>query len=390
MGELKPGWKRVKFGEVVRLNKETCKDPVSAAIERVIGLEHLEPGDLRIRTWADAAEGTTFTNRVRPGQVLFGKRRAYQRKVAVADFDAICSGDIYVFESANPERLLPELLPFICQTDAFFEYAVGTSAGSLSPRTNWTSLAQYEFALPPLEEQRRIVIPLNEMRRLLEGTHELIQVARAMRRSWLRAAVEQLMRVSGRTVSLGELLDGSPNSGSSAPERDAETGYWVLGLSSLSEAGYVPSEYKAVDRTPAMLAARLYDGDLLITRSNTRERVGFVGRFVDDGREVSFPDTMMRLRPKLTLVLPEWLELILQSAPIRGAIQATAAGTSASMKKINRQNLLAVRVPDISRTEQQRQVDVLSTFRSAERDADARLAMAYEVQRTLLARLVNA
>jgi type I restriction enzyme S subunit len=156
MAEQKPGWQRVKFGEVVRLNKETCKDPEASGIERVIGLENLEPGDLRVRSWADVADGTTFSNRVRPGQVLFGKRRAYQRKVAVADFDAICSGDIYVFETADSKRLLPELLPFICQTEAFFEYAVGTSAGSLSPRTNWKSLAEYDLVLPPLEEQRRI------------------------------------------------------------------------------------------------------------------------------------------------------------------------------------------------------------------------------------------
>ena len=119
------------------------------------GCEHIDPDDLRIRRWGDIADGTTFTNVFRPGQVLFGKRRAYQRKVAVADFDGICSGDIYVFEPKT-DALLPELLPFICQTDAFFEHAVGTSAGSLSPRTNWTSLASYEFALPPLEEQRRI------------------------------------------------------------------------------------------------------------------------------------------------------------------------------------------------------------------------------------------
>jgi type I restriction enzyme, S subunit len=149
-------WKRVKFGEVVRRNTETCKDPASVGIERVIGLEHLEPGDLRVRSWGAVTDGTTFTNRVRPGQVLFGKRRAYQRKLAVADFDAICSGDIYVLESANPSKLLPDLLPFICRTDSFFEHAVGTSAGSLSPRTNWTSLAEYEFALPPPQEQVRI------------------------------------------------------------------------------------------------------------------------------------------------------------------------------------------------------------------------------------------
>lgn len=148
------GWTRVRFGDVVRLATERCADPLAAGIERYVGLEHLEPSDLRIRTWGNVADGVTFTNRFHAGQVLFGKRRAYQRKVAVADFDGVCSGDIYVFEPAD-DRLLPELLPFICQTEGFFEHALKTSAGSLSPRTNWKSLQEYEFDLPPVEEQRR-------------------------------------------------------------------------------------------------------------------------------------------------------------------------------------------------------------------------------------------
>ena len=150
---LKPGWRRVKFGDVVRLSKARSKDPMADGIERYVGLEHLEPGDLRIRSWGNVADGVTFTSVFQPGQVLFGKRRAYQRKVAVADFSGVCSGDIYVLETKDSKVLLPELLPFICQTDAFFEHAVGTSAGSLSPRTNWTSLADYGFALPPMGEQ---------------------------------------------------------------------------------------------------------------------------------------------------------------------------------------------------------------------------------------------
>jgi len=117
---LKPGWRRVKFSEVVRLSKARCADPLGAGVERFVGLEHLEPGDLRIRRWGNVADGVTFTSLFKPGQVLFGKRRAYQRKVAVADFAGVCSGDIYVLESADPAVLLPELLPFICQTDAFF------------------------------------------------------------------------------------------------------------------------------------------------------------------------------------------------------------------------------------------------------------------------------
>jgi type I restriction enzyme S subunit len=154
---LKPGWRRVKFGDVVRLAKARSQDPLADGIERYVGLEHLEPGDLRIRRWGNVADGVTFTSVFKPGQVLFGKRRAYQRKVAVADFSGVCSGDIYVLETKDAQVLLPELLPFICQTDAFFEHAVGTSAGSLSPRTNWKSLAAFEFALPPMAEQKRLI-----------------------------------------------------------------------------------------------------------------------------------------------------------------------------------------------------------------------------------------
>lgn len=145
-----------RFSDVVQLNTTRTADPLSAGIKRFVGLEHIEPENLHIRSWGNVADGTTFTNTFKRGQVLFGKRRAYQRKVAVAEFDGVCSSDIYVFESQDPNVLLPELLPFICQSEGFFEYAVKTSAGSLSPRTNWSHLANFEFPLPPLDEQRRI------------------------------------------------------------------------------------------------------------------------------------------------------------------------------------------------------------------------------------------
>lgn len=165
----KASWRRVKFGDVVRLCKARCADPLAEGVKKFVGLEHLEPGDLRIRRWGNVADGVTFTSVFKPGQVLFGKRRAYQRKVAVADFSGVCSGDIYVFESVDANVMLPELLPFICQTDAFFEHAVGTSAGSLSPRTNWTSLAGFEFVLPPIQEQRRFALLLRAQLEFIEA-----------------------------------------------------------------------------------------------------------------------------------------------------------------------------------------------------------------------------
>jgi type I restriction enzyme S subunit len=128
------GWKRVRFGDVVENCNETC-DPAEAGLERFVAMEHLEPGSLHVRSWGNVADGTPFTRRCRPGQVLFGKRRAYQRKVAVAEFEAVVSGDIYVLAPKDTQRLLPELLPFLCLSERFFQHAVGTSAGSLSPAT---------------------------------------------------------------------------------------------------------------------------------------------------------------------------------------------------------------------------------------------------------------
>ena len=150
----KSTWKRVSFGDAVNNVNETVRDADAAGIHRIIGMEHLDPGELKVQRWGAIEDGTTFTRRVRPGQTLFGKRRAYQRKVAYAGFDALCSGDIYTFE-AGESQLLARFLPFLVQSNEFFDHALDTSAGSLSPRTNWRDLSNYEFPLPGLDEQKR-------------------------------------------------------------------------------------------------------------------------------------------------------------------------------------------------------------------------------------------
>lgn len=78
-------WQTVKFGDVVRNVNENVRDPLAAGLERYVGLDHLDPESLHIRRWGDVADGTTFTRKFAAGQVLFGKRRAYQRKVAVSE-----------------------------------------------------------------------------------------------------------------------------------------------------------------------------------------------------------------------------------------------------------------------------------------------------------------
>ena len=153
-------WERVSFGKVVLNKNENTSNPSLEGLSRVVGLEHMDSESLPLVRWSelsDLPDGTTFTRKFRAGQVLFGKRRSYQKKVSFPDFDGICSGDILVFESLDANRMLPNFLPLLVQSDPFMDFAVSTSAGSLSPRTKWSDLSSFEFLLPPLKEQKVIV-----------------------------------------------------------------------------------------------------------------------------------------------------------------------------------------------------------------------------------------
>lgn len=228
-------WQRVRFGDVVENLNETERNLQEAGIERFIGLEHLEPGSLHIRAWGNVADGTTFNRRCQPGQVLFGKRRAYQRKVAVAEFDAVVSGDIYVFAPKN-DRLLPELLPFLCMSERFFKFAVETSAGSLSPRTNWSHLAEFEFDLPPFDLQRRIA----EIHWALDEQAMSSFAQIALLRNYQRALWDAHKQESG--VQEVKVSDVANVANGSTPSR-ADDRYWTNGSTPWLPTGKVHDRF---------------------------------------------------------------------------------------------------------------------------------------------------
>ena len=267
-GRLKPGWTRLAFGDVVRLSTERTSDPGAAGFERYVGLEHLDRGDLAIRRWGDVADGTTFTTISRPGQVLFGKRRAYQRKVAVPEFSGVCSGDIYVLESSNDRHLLPELLPFVCQTDSFLDHAIGTSAGSLSPRTNWRSLAAYEFTLPPLDKQRQISTLLRRCAAAHDASsHALARLDALLKRYIIDTYVSlKDLHASRPATSLGVAMMGRQKSPKYCLGKNpfpylrvANIGSLNLRLDKVERMDFTESE---------MTRYRLIPGDILLTEGD--------------------------------------------------------------------------------------------------------------------------
>ncbi|MCI5167152.1 MAG: hypothetical protein D3903_13915 [Candidatus Electrothrix sp. GM3_4] len=87
----KSDWMPVKFGDVVQEPKESVKNAAAAGIERVVGLEHIERENVHLRRFSGIEESTTFTKKFSKGDVLFGRRRAYLKKAAQAEFE----GDLF-------------------------------------------------------------------------------------------------------------------------------------------------------------------------------------------------------------------------------------------------------------------------------------------------------
>jgi type I restriction enzyme S subunit len=171
------------FGSVAECDK---KYPEHAnEVSRFVGLEFIEANNFQLQGWGDIANGTTFSKRFVKGDVLFGKRRAYLKKVAVADFDGICSGDILVIR-ANPKKMLQGLLPYYISADAFIQHAVSTSAGSLSPRTKWKDLAELEVALPDLKTQAVILETLEQMENTVKELKQQQTTLKNLKQNLLR------------------------------------------------------------------------------------------------------------------------------------------------------------------------------------------------------------
>jgi hypothetical protein len=133
-GNRAPGWRLLRFSDLVENVTERVDDPSQSGVKRYVGLEHLDAGSLAIRRWGSSSDVEATKLRFQPEDVIFGRRRAYQRKLAQADFEGICSAHAMVLR-ARPEKVLPEFLPFFMQSDGFFQRALSISVGRSRQRS---------------------------------------------------------------------------------------------------------------------------------------------------------------------------------------------------------------------------------------------------------------
>jgi type I restriction enzyme S subunit len=215
--------------------------------------------------------------------------------------------------------------------------------------------------LPPRPEQRAIAHVLTTLDDLIADTEAAIAKLEAIRQGLLHDLLTRGLDENGEVrdsasgpepTPLGRWLREAPRNGYSPEAGEEFSGTYMLGLGCLTTRGFMPCQLKFAPVGDSGIGrALLCDGDVLVSRANTRALVGLVGTYRDIGMPCSYPDLMMRLRPQGD-VHPHFLELLLRSAPVRRQIQAHAVGTSESMVKISSKIVCSLNVRVPNKTEQ--------------------------------------
>lgn len=257
-------WKTVAFGDVVENVTDRVDDPSQAGVDRYVGLEHLDPGVMTVQRWDTPDKVEAQKLRFHPGDVIFGRRRAYQKKVALAEFEGICSAHALVLRS-RPDHVDPDFLPVFLSSDYFLDRAIAISVGSLSPTVNWRDLKVQEFDFPPLDEQKRIADLIWAIER-----HRLALVAASKHAAHVRLrSIEAGLPNDVAKTSLGEaaVIRSGVTLGPARRSMADKAPY--LRVANVQRGAMDLAEIKEVGATPAEIAAKgLQRGDVLVVEGH--------------------------------------------------------------------------------------------------------------------------
>jgi type I restriction enzyme S subunit len=370
------GWQIFRFDEIATIVNDRIDDPSEADVDYYVGLEHLDSDSLTIRRWGSPNDVEATKLRFRVGDIIFGRRRVYQRKLGVAQFDGICSAHAMVLR-AKPDVVLPEFLPFFMQSDLFMERAKEISVGSLSPTINWRTLAREEFELPPLETQRRTAEVMTAITAVSQLHEQAAAEAETVTETFL---LEHLKGMNLGSVvyheQFGEYSEKLPLTPIDDLVTDTQYGlsepavnggqFRMLRMMDLADGVAVDSDSCLVDLSKEDLNRYLLDhGDVLFNRTNSYELVGRTGVYKLDGQHV-FASYLIRLKTNADRLLPDYLCAFL-NAPVGRRQVMRFATRAVSQTNVNASNLRTVLIPLPPLEYQRRVIEYIEHLREARR-----------------------
>jgi len=172
IGKIPKEWHITNLGNIVKQKKETIF-PGNIESIKYIGLEHIGPGDHKIRMWGNSSEVKSLKFQFKAGDILYGKLRPYLDKVIIADWSGVCSTDILVLETKKGINNV--FMLYFMHHPNTLRYAISTSTGTNHPRTSWRMLSGLKVSLPPLPEQNKIA-------KILSTVDERIQLLKKKRK----------------------------------------------------------------------------------------------------------------------------------------------------------------------------------------------------------------
>lgn len=379
-----PGWRDVTFGDLLAHRRERGQngDPLlSVTAARGVVL-HAEAGRRDTSNDDKSAYWRVF-----PGDIAYNSMRMWQGVSGRSEYFGIVSPAYTVCapRSSSDSAFIAQLLKHSRSVAAFKTRSQGLVSDTWTLK--YGSFSAIKTRVPTnASEQRAIAEVLGVVDDTIRSNERLIaklrQIQRGVLRDLLTCGVDENGKLRdardhpdqfeetplgfiAKTLTVrnvGELLGRRPKNGYSPQEADDWTGTWMLGLGCLTPSGFAPRQLKPAPRNdPRIVPALLRDGDILMSRSNTHEMVGFVGRYRDVGAPCTYPDLMMRLVPN-SRVSPAFLELALRSVGSRRQIQSMASGTSGSMLKIGSTTVMRLLVVAPARREQERIVAAFEAF----------------------------
>jgi hypothetical protein len=376
----KSTWKRVAFGDVIESVTDRVDDPSKAGVDRYVGLEHLDPGVMTVQRWDSPDKVEAQKLRFRKGDVIFGRRRAYQKKVALAEFEGICSAHALVLR-ARADYIDPGFLPVFLSSDYFLDRSIAISVGSLSPTVNWRDLKVQEFILPPLDEQKRIADLLWAIER-----HRLAVASQTL-------AVERLA-----DELFGSALATTPAEQVLLPKLMNEMTVGVVvrptqhytddqtGVPALRGLNIRPGEFDLADlvRFRPESAAELKKstlgvGDVAIVRTG---RPGDAAVVTDEIAGFNCIDLIIA-RPDSTKLVPDFLAHFLNSSYGRSQISRLSAGTA--QQHFNVGALKKLEIPYLAVDGQEELVRRVEGVRGAARVSSAEMERLHTLRNSVLA-----
>lgn len=256
--------------EQIAINSTEKKKPVEEDRFTYLGLEHLDSGSLKVTRFGSEVAPIGEKLVMRKGDVLFGKRRAYQKKVAIAPFDGIFSAHGMVLRP-NEDVIDPDFFPLFISSDYFLDAAIKISVGSLSPTINWRDLKVLEFELPNLETQRKLAAVLWSINDTMESYKKLISATDELVKSqFMEQFGDPVTNTQGREVRPFKDFMLDIRYGTSQPPTFSEFGEFKFIRATNIKAGRITENDMlriSADEATKIEKCRLNGNEIIIVRS---------------------------------------------------------------------------------------------------------------------------